>query len=126
MTTVASLKVAKKFAPGQKGTLMLARRYGPALVCVRHRHDTATGHRYTTVELVVDSAPIRGWEDQTVGVRIGYYEKSAQARARAQGARWDPDAKLWRMTRRAVRELGMEGRVLAPTQSRGEKGQRDE
>jgi len=115
MTTFASLKVAKKFGPGQKGALKLAREYGPALVCVRHRHDTNTGYRYTTVELVVDKAPIQGWDARVVGVRIGYHEKSSQAQARAHGAKWDPQARVWRMTLGAVRTLGMEDRVVVPS-----------
>ncbi|HKX41878.1 MAG TPA: hypothetical protein VJO99_12025, partial [Burkholderiaceae bacterium] len=50
--------VVKRLSPTQAGALKLARRYGDALVCVRYRHDAAGRHRYTTVELIIDEAPI--------------------------------------------------------------------
>lgn len=123
-TTIASLKVAKKFGPLQKGALKLSRRYGSALVCVRHRHDTRTGHRYTTVELVVDSAPIQGWDERIASVRIGYHEESVRAQARAPGARWDPAGRVWRMTLGTVRKLGLEARVVEAGEAGGGRKER--
>jgi hypothetical protein len=49
--------VAKTLWPPQPGTLRLKRHYGAALVCVRYRIDSELGHRYTTVELMIDHAP---------------------------------------------------------------------
>ena len=51
-------RVVKKLSSQQGGALKLARRYGAALVCVRYRQDMQGLHRYTTVELVVDEAPV--------------------------------------------------------------------
>lgn len=52
--------VVKTLWPPQAGTIKLSRRYGPALLCVRYRHDEAGLRRYTTVELIVDEAPVKG------------------------------------------------------------------
>ena len=54
----------KNLKPGQKGTKELLTRYGTSLLCVRYRHDEATGERVKTVELIVrrnlhDGAPAR-------------------------------------------------------------------
>ena len=58
MRTLTTMK------PGQKGTKELLTRYGTSLLCVRYRHDEATGERVKTVELIVrrnlhDGAPAR-------------------------------------------------------------------
>jgi hypothetical protein len=54
------MRVAKTFQPGQNGTKGLALEFGRRLVCVRHRYDDANATRVTTVELVVDTVPLRG------------------------------------------------------------------
>lgn len=108
------LRVAKKLAPTQPGALKLARRYGAALVCVRYRLDAAGTHRYTTVELIVERAPVakRVNPQSIVGVRIGYHEAALQTAAKANGATWDRPAKLWRMTHGAAVELGLRERIV--------------
>jgi len=58
--TAAAMRVAKTFQSGQNGTKGLALEFGRRLVCVRHRYDDANATRVTTVELVVDTAPLRG------------------------------------------------------------------
>ena len=72
---LASSRVVKKMSPGQPGALKLARRYGDALVCVRYRLDAQGRHRYTTVELVVDSAPLQVRSERIVMVRLDFNEK---------------------------------------------------
>ena len=52
-------RVVKKIPASQPGALKLARCYGDALVCVRYRHDAQGLNRYTTVDLMVDHAPIQ-------------------------------------------------------------------
>lgn len=51
-------RVTKTLWPQQPGTLKLLQRYGPALLCVRYRHDASHQRRYTTVEIVVDEAAL--------------------------------------------------------------------
>jgi hypothetical protein len=87
----ARTRVVKRLSPNQAGALKLARRYGSALVCVRYRHDAAGRHRYTTVELVVDDAPVatRKRPEEIVAIRIDRDEPTLRSRAYARGAKWD-------------------------------------
>ena len=106
-------RVVKTLWPGQRGTLKLMTRFGARLVCVRYRHDAGGLHRLTTVEVVVDQAPVasRRSDERIYSVRIGLRELDLQADAKAQGARWDAPAKLWRMKGKAVKLLGLYTRV---------------
>ena len=109
----AETRIVKRLSASQPGAIKLARRYGETLVCVRYRHDVQSGLRYTTVELVVDEAPIapRLDLDERVMVRIGFSETQLQQRARADGARWDAKRCLWQMTRRTAKKLRLAGRI---------------
>ena len=99
-------EVVKRLKPGQPGTRALQRRYGPALVCVRYRKDTATGHtRFTTVELVIDHGPPR--RQPLVRVAIRFDDTDTRRQAIALGAEWDNDQKTWRMPRRGAIQLGL-------------------
>jgi hypothetical protein len=100
-------RVVKRLSPHEPGTVKLLRRYGNALVCVRYRHDATGQHRYTTVELIVDDAPIipRGRPDDVVGVRIDPEQSTLRSRAYARGATWDRKSNLWLMPRRLASAL---------------------
>lgn len=63
-------RIIKKLLPNSPGAKRLSDRFGSALVCVRYRLDQTAGRRYTTVEIVVDSAAIVQTGD--VHVRVGY------------------------------------------------------
>lgn len=108
---VSAWKVIKKHAPNQPGALKLAQQWGDALVCVRHRLDETEQTRVTTVELVVEQAPVRTRGAQVVGVQIAYAEKDLQAAARAAGASWDAAARLWRMPEKVARALRLVDRI---------------
>lgn len=56
--TAAGLRVTRKLSPESRGALKLARQFGDALICVRHRSDDKGEYRYTTVELLVEKTPI--------------------------------------------------------------------
>jgi hypothetical protein len=88
-STTSSLRVTKKLLPESRGALKLARQFGEALICVRHRSDDKGEYRYTTVELLVEKTPIRPRTDNLVGVRIGPDEKPLQTVVRAAGGTWD-------------------------------------
>jgi hypothetical protein len=107
----ASLRVTKKLAPEARGALKLARQFGDALVCVRHRSDDKGEYRYTTVELLVEKTPIKARTDQVVQVRIGAEEKSLQTVVRAAGGTWDYKARLWRIPRRVAGILKLTDRI---------------
>lgn len=106
-------RVIKKLSPGSRGALKLARRYGDALVCVRHRVDAAGDWRFTTVELLVETALLRPRKPRVVGVRVAYQERDLQAAVRAAGGRWDAEARLWRLPRKAAIELQLADRIVA-------------
>lgn len=105
----ADTHVAKRFSATQAGALKLARRFGDALVCVRYRHNPEGSYRYTTVELVVDEAPVarRADPDATVMVHVAFGDTKLQKLARTHGARWDDRKRLWAMPRRAAKKLGL-------------------
>jgi len=113
-TVYADTRVVKRLSASQPGALKLARRYGGALVCVRYRHDGQGLLRYTTVELVVDQAPVatRARPDELVMVYIDFDETQRRQAARAHGARWDAKRRLWRMTRQLARKLRLVGRIV--------------
>ncbi len=54
----SELRVTKTLEPDQPGAVRLTRQYGDALLCVRYRRDPRGLTRYTTVELIVDRAPV--------------------------------------------------------------------
>ena len=109
---VGTLRVTRKLAPTSRGALKLAARYGDALVCVRHRCDDAGKTRYTTVELVVDAAPMPPRSEVMVGLRIGLAERHLQALVRSAGATWDYQARLWRVSRRVAGILKLMDRIV--------------
>jgi hypothetical protein len=86
--------------PGQRGTKRLKDQYGDALLCVRFRYDAKKRQRLKTVELVVErtewSPPApRYAEEALVPLCITFDDVDSRAQAKAAGARWDPDQKLW-------------------------------
>jgi hypothetical protein len=111
-TEAASLRVIKKLPVSARGAIKLAQQFGEALVCVRHRVDLKGEFRYTTVELLVDKAPIRSRVEAMVSVRIGAGEHSLQQVVRAAGAKWDHSTRLWRMPRRLAGILRLAPRIV--------------
>jgi hypothetical protein len=97
--------VTKRLKPGQAGTRRLSQRFGPALVCVRYRQDETGDTRFTTVELVVDQRTPR--RQALVRVHIGFNDVDTRRKAIALGAKWDPSARTWRMSRRCAIQLGL-------------------
>lgn len=107
-----NLKVLKKLAPSQPGAIKLARRYGTALVCVRHRTDAQGRFRYTTIELLVEKTPITPRSDKTVRIKVGLHENQVRTVVRAAGARWEPQTKLWLISRRVAGALNLLDRIV--------------
>ncbi len=112
---VRSSRVVKKLAPGRPGTLRAQRTYGDALVCVRYRHDALKLYRFTTIELVIDAAPIhsRRFDIATFGVHIEPAENHLHAALRAAGARWDGRARLWWTRGTTIRQFDLLDRIRA-------------
>ena len=104
--------------PGQNGTKKLLERYGERLVRVRYLYDPNTGRRLKTVELIVEAVPWRPrtrhprrTDDQIVAVRIAFAEVDLRERAKRLGAVWRPAQKLWELTWRDAKRLGIADRV---------------
>lgn len=110
-TAPTGLRVTKKLSPESRGALKLARQFGDALICVRHRSDNKGEYRYTTVELLVEKVPIRPRTENIVGIRIGPDEKPLQSVVRSAGGTWDYKAKVWRLPRRVVGILKLADRI---------------
>lgn len=100
--------VTRSLRPGQPGTIKLRRIHGPALLCVRYRENEAGTLRYTTIELVIDTRPMRRHNPQTSPmVRISLQESNQELRRQliAKGAEWDGGSKTWTLTLAAARAL---------------------
>ncbi|MGH9787006.1 MAG: hypothetical protein ACRD88_22780 [Terriglobia bacterium] len=107
-------------APGQNGTKKLLATYGERLLRVRYRYDAARGVRHKTVELIVETIPwnarsrsARREPEDRVAVRIAYSETGLRERIKAAGAIWRPRHRLWEVDWETVRELDLQGRVVA-------------
>lgn len=109
---ITNFRVTRKLSPTDRGAIKLAQRHGDALVCVRHRTDPTGRFRITTVELVVESAPIKAKLDKLVEVHIGYDERPLRAIAIAAGATWDEKSKVWRMQRQVAQTLNIQDRII--------------
>ena len=108
----AVLRVTKKLSPRSRGAIKLTRQFGESLVCVRHRVDARGEFRYTTVELLIDKAPIQPRVEIQVALRIGPTEYPLQSVVRAAGATWDGKARVWRMSRRLAGILRLTNRIV--------------
>lgn len=105
--------------PGQPGTRKLVEKYGERLIRVRYVYDPASGRRLKTVELVVESVPWktrgrspRRRDDDVVYVRIAYHEAELRERAKRLGAIWRHPQRLWEITFRDSKRLGIEDRIV--------------
>jgi hypothetical protein len=109
MSSGEQWRVAKRLKPGQPGTLKLARRYGDALLYVRYRHDEQRAERCTTVELVIDRAPLA---TRMVAIRLRFDERALRAMLHQAGAQWDRQAGVWRLPYQLAQALNIEHRMV--------------
>jgi len=105
--------------PGEKGTKRWTDEYGDQFVCLRYRYDHERRRKYKTIELVVeesdwnpDSLPVSGSiSEDLVGVEVKIEEIDVRTKVKQAGGRWDPQSKLWRLTRRSAEQLGLSDRI---------------
>ncbi|MEX1109453.1 MAG: hypothetical protein WEC00_11105 [Dongiaceae bacterium] len=105
--------------PGQAGTRKLVKRFGDRLLRVRYVYDSTTKQRLKTVELIVETVPWeprgrspRRCDDDVVYLRIGYHETELRERAKRLGANWRKPQRLWEITFRDSKRLGIEDRIV--------------
>ena len=70
------------------------------MLCVRFKYDAELRQRLKTVELIVERTewsppPPRYAADTLVPVRIEVADMPLRLQAKAAGARWNPEKKLW-------------------------------
>jgi hypothetical protein len=104
-------RVIKTLAPNDRGAIGYAQQYGERLVCVRHRADAKGKVRYTTVELLVQTAPIRARPTPTVLIRLHPAERDLHAAVRVAGGRWDAKLKAWHLPSRVASILNLRNRI---------------
>jgi len=119
-------KVLKTMWPPQPGTKRLRAEFGARLVCVRYRRDLTSGHRYTTVEILVDHAPVRRPDDdhRRVEVRVHPRDEATRQRIKDCGGRWNGLTGKWQLTRKAALMLGLTPRGDALPAERDRKSKR--
>ncbi len=106
------MKTRLTLTPGANGTKKLQEQYGDRLVCVRYRYDEVRRMRIKTVELIEDESP---WTPAGALylVQISYAETTLRTRVKEEGGRWNPERKLWLVTRETLRRLSLEDRIVA-------------
>ena len=112
--SVGQMRVIKKLAPSSRGAIKLAEQFGETLICVRHRVDAKAKFRFTTVELLVGRAPIKVKSQKFVSVQVDWKELSLRQVVTEAGARWDANAKVWRMPKRLAGILRLTDRIEQP------------
>ena len=105
--------------PGAPGTRKLVEKYGERLLRVRYVYDAEGRRRLKTVELIIEAVT---WEpkarrprrsdDDVVYVRIAYDETDLRDRAKRLGAIWRKEQKLWEITFRDSKRLGIADRIV--------------
>jgi hypothetical protein len=89
--------VGSTMRPGTRGTAKLVRNYGDRLISVRYRYSDTPPTRFTTVEIVVATAPWKVSPRRNVHVDVKSWEADLREKIRAAGGRWVPKAMRWRM-----------------------------
>lgn len=105
-------RVIKTLAPEDRGAIELARLYGDALVCVRHRADAKGKIRHTTVELLVESRPMRPRPTRFVFLRLQAQERQLHAVVKAAGGKWDASRRLWCLPSRVASILNLRHKIV--------------
>jgi hypothetical protein len=106
-----SWAVSKTMQTKARGAIKLARKFGAALVCVRYRLSPDGAERMTTVELVVDRASVQSKANPSVAVKIYPSENKLREQAKAKGAWFNPETRLWRMRQNDAYALGLAKRI---------------
>jgi hypothetical protein len=117
------VRVLKTIQPGALGTRRFAARFGKWLVCVRYRHDPATGARVTTVELIVENTRVYCRRSNSGGataaaapeplrVRIGRREILLRQQIKAAGGICRYPEMVWEVTPEIVKRLRLRDRLV--------------
>lgn len=105
--------VGSTMQPGTRGTAKLLRDWGDRLISVRYRYSDTPPTRFTTVELVVATAPWKVSPRRNVHVDVKSWESDLRDKIRAAGGRWVPKAARWRMRYDRALALGIDPTRIA-------------
>lgn len=125
------MRVLKTFRPGALGARRFAARFCKSLVCVRYRHDPATGARVTTVELIVENTRVycprskagggtAGAPPEPLRVKIGRGEILLRQQIKAAGGIWRYPEMVWEVTPEIVKKLRLRDRLVRKPSAVGE------
>ena len=109
------MRIGQTLRPGQRGTKRLSAQYGEQLICVRYRYDAQAKCRYTTVELIVDTAP---WNppppspDTIVALRVVWGEREIALRIKAAGGQWNGEHRVWEIAYKHAEALNLLDRIV--------------
>jgi hypothetical protein len=80
---------------------------------VRYRQDVSGVIRHRTVELIVETRPVRVRvaDTRTYGIQVWWGENDLARNVKEAGARWDKTAKLWILDGAAVKALRLQRRI---------------
>ena len=106
--------VAKTMQADARGAIKLSQKYGQALVCVRYRLSPNGLQRMTTVELELERVAVQKKANPAVAVKIYASEKKLIAMAKAKGARFNGETRLWRMRQNDAYALDLSERIAMP------------
>lgn len=112
------MRTKRKLRPGDPGTKKYVKTYGNELICIRYRYDEEKQIRYTTVELIIESGPMKqkltSQKDtgDYVFIKILPEEDDLQEQVQLFGAAWDEDRKLWKISQETAKELNLIDRII--------------
>ena len=110
----SNTRVVETLWPPAAGTARWRREHGIQLVCVRYRYSPDRSHRYTTIELLVDHAPVReklSGKAAVYELRPAAVERALERKLQASGAHWDSAAEVWRLSAAIAKRLKLGARV---------------
>ena len=103
--------VGSTMRPGAPGTAKSLRDWGDRLVAVRYRYAGDPPTRFTTIELVVASAPWRVSPTRQVLVEVKSWEWDLREKVKAAGGKFVPKAMRWRIRYDRALALGLKDRA---------------
>lgn len=113
-------RVIKKIKPGAAGSKRYLFEYEESLVCVRYRYDPDRNERLTTVEIIVDRAPVKQKNPEPTPpppapialIRLDWTDPYPRKKILEAGGSWIMTLKLWKLGYDQVVALGLEDRVV--------------
>ena len=113
-----SIRIGRRLEAGKPGTKKLLEEYGDRLICVRYRYDPEKKIKYKTIEIILDKGfwdpeALEVKRNRKVEIRINYNEVELRKKIKAAGGIWNREKKVWELSYKSVKELGLKDRVVS-------------